>query len=574
MEKTNNEKKKKSKTTARLKTLILTDTADKAKTLRKLLGRQYQVISSDGFLRDLPKTQIGIDPENDFEPKYITVRGKGKLLEQIRKESLNARRIFALTDESDEGEAIAYHYSELFGINPSSKFRITIKEMTKKFLKSAFDNSRSINMSMINSFEASRAVQRLFIFNLNPILWHKIYRGISINLNQSLILRLICEQEKKLQNLPPRITIDELKEKWNSPLTWKTLQLFAAYELNLHTGLTSLISKQLYEGVNINKTCTGLITYHKHGEILISSENHSPEELKEYLTPAQLNLYTLIWKHFNKEEIDFSKSLKSLNRYDDFMLMLELEDKGIAWEQSFSISVCGMMKRKYIELTDNGYKPTELGLNIAQVLKDYFSTITASKSLIKVENQIKSVAEGDTDKLEVMEIFYKQLSNAVNKAVEKIGEDLTPKEEPSIETDEICDKCGRKMVIRRSRYGMFLACSGYPECKNSKPYFEKLEETCPKCGGHLLRRKWNKGRKFYSCENYQTCDFSTWDEPQNRTCNTCGSTLFLHTFKDRAPMLYCGNEQCPTRKEHPINLIIQKAKKNAETKRQKKNQKK
>ena len=551
----NTNKTKSVKSTARLKTLILTDTQDEAKTIRKLLGRQYLVMSSDGFLRDLPKTQIGIDPENHFEPKYITVRGKGKLLEQIRKESITARRIYAVTDNSIEGETIAYHYSYLFGINPSSKFRIAADEITKAGLKNAVTNAKPVNMSMVNSFEAERAIQRLFIYNLNPILWHKIYRGISINLMQALILKIICEQEKKLQPVSERMTIDDLKNEWNRPLNWKTLQIFAAHELNLRIGVTSIMTKQLYEGVNLGNNCTGIITYHRNGEILPSSEKHTPEELKEFLTPAQLKIYTLIWKHFNKEDINLSGDNKTFTRYNDFNLMLELEDKGIFWEQSFSSSVCGMLKRNYIELTEDGYKPTELGLNIMKILKEYFSTTINVKTINKIDVQIKSIEANEIDKMEVIESFYKQFSGTLNKTYEKIGEDLT---------------CGRKMVIRRSRYGTFLACQGYPECKNTKPYLERIEEKCPKCGAHLMKCKWNKGRISFSCENYQNCNFNTWDEPQTKPCSTCGSTLFLHRFKDRAPMLYCGNEQCSTRKDHPINKILQSIQEKIENNKQKK----
>ena len=554
---------------SRLKSLILTDTAEKARTIKKLLGRQYTIMSSEGFLRDLPKTRLNIDVENNFEPSYITVRGKGKLLEQIRKESLTARRIYAVTDEDQQGEMIALHYCELFGINSTSNFRLTLNEITKNSLKEGLQNARGINMDLVNEYEARRDINRLFTYNLQPILWNKIYRGLSINLSQAMILRIICEQEKKLQPLSDRMSVDELKEEWNAPLTWKNLQLIAVRELNFHIGAISILSRQLYEGLNLDSICTGLITYYKSDNIVPSSEERSPENLKDFLPLNNLKLYNLIWKHANKEDVELSVQ-KPMIRYNDYLLMRELETRGIPWIDTFSASICSMIKRKYIEATNEGYKPTKLGLEIMDIIKDNFSTIINEKFINKTELQI---TESVANKMSAVDTFYKQFSNVLTKALDKLGDDLTPKEPPVIESDEICEKCGKKMLIRRSRYGQFLACSGYPECKNTKPYVEYVEEKCPKCGGRLMKRKWNKGKVFYSCEKFPDCDFSTWDEPQNKTCEICGSALFLHRFKDRAPMLYCGNKDCSSRQNHPINKIIERQLSKQEEKKQKKSQK-
>ena len=580
MEKAKTKRKTKKKvklqgSVARLKTLILTDTSEKARTLKKLLGRQYSVISSDGFLRDLPKTRLGIDVENNFEPKYITVRGKGELLKQISKDSISARRIYALTDNTPEGEMIALHYCELFGINPSSNFRVILNEITKDALKESINNARAIDMKLIDIFEVRRAINRLFLYNLNPILWHKVYRGITINYPQAILLKLICEQEKKLPQLQDPMTIDELRQEWNKPLTWKSLQMIAARELNLHIGVISIVVRQLYEGVNIDNTCTGLITYYKDKDIVPSSEMHKPEALKEFLTPNHFKVYDLIWKHCkkNKSKKPTFEEFKSMNRYNDYLLMRELEDKDLPWVDTFSMSICSMMKRGYVQLTNEGYKPTTLGMDIFNVLKEYFSTLITAKFINKVEAQINSLSSSKDDKIDVIEAFYKQFNNLLTKALDKLGNDLKPKDPPAIETDVICDKCGRKMLLRRSRYGPFLACSGYPECKNTKPYVEYLEETCPKCGGRLTKRKINRGRVFFSCENYPTCDFSTWDEPQNNTCEFCGSTLLVHRFKDRAPMLYCSNDKCSSRNEHPINKILEHLREKSETTKQKKSKK-
>ncbi len=554
------------------KTLILTDTAEKARTIKKFVGRQYIVMSSNGFLRDLPKTQIGIDEENNFEPKYITVRGKGELLKQLSKESLKARRIYAATNLDPEGEMIAKHYCDLFGINPSSNFRLVLNEITKESIKSAIQSARVIDTKLIDEYEVRRAVNRLFKFKLLPILSAKIYRGISINLMPALILKMICEQEKKLQPLNDLLS-DRAAEKFDKPLSLKNLQMLAVKDLNLSIGTVSITIKQLYEGLSIDNIYQGLITFYKGQDIQPSSEMYEPEKLEKFLTPNQLKLYKLIWQHYKNEptEIIPDSKYSTMTRYNDFLLMCELESKGINWADKFAVSLNSMLKRKYIELTPEGYKPTKLGLEIMKVLKENFSTIINFNTLNKLETQISKVATGKIDKINAIVAFYKQFNNLVKKAIDKFGDDLTPKEPPIIETDEICDKCGRKMVLRHSRYGQFLACSGYPDCKNTKPYFEYVEAKCPKCKGRLTKQPRSKGRSLYICENNPaTCDFSTWDEPQNKVCDKCGSTLFVHKFKDRAGMIYCGNEKCDTRKEHPINVIKEHQRRKFEEKIKKK----
>ena len=559
-----NESKGKTKhrgSVSRLKTLILTDTIEKARTIKKLIGRQYEVMSSDGFLRDLPKTQLGIDPENGFEPRYITVRGKGKLLEQIRKETIAARRIYAITDEDPQGEMIALHYCKIFGINSSSGFRIALNEITKESLQEGLKNARAIDMNMIKAYEERRAINRLFTYNLQPILWSKIYRGISINLPQAVILRIICEQEKKLQPLSDEVSVDI-----NTSLTWKTLQIKAAKELNFHIGTTSIVARQLYEGMRVGNTCTGLINWYKSFKIVPTNIEYTPESLKDYLPANHLKLYSLIW-HCCNGDPPATKSMKSMTRYNDYLLMLELERRELSWTDTFATTVCSMMKRKYIELTEEGYKPTKLGLDIMAVLKEYFTTIISDKFVKKIE----TTSSIEDSSMGIVESFWKQFNGTLTKALEKIG-DVTPKDPPVVESDEVCDKCGKKMIVRRSRYGQFLACSGYPECNNTKPYFEYIEDKscrCPKCGGRLTKRRWSKGKMYYSCEKYPECDFSTWDEPQSKPCELCGKTLFLHRFKDRAPMMYCGNGACSSRQGHPINKILENQQQKRKAKEQK-----
>ena len=548
--------------TSTLKTLILTDTAEKAKVIKKMIGRQYLVMSTDGFLQYLPKTRLAIDPENNFEPHYITIRGKGQLLRQIRKEAIQARRIYACTDNDPKGEAVAYQYCQLLGFNPSSTCRIVLNEITKTSVNDCITNARPIDMSLIKIYEARRAVNRLFTYSLQPILWSKIYRGISVTLPQAVILRLICEQEKNSHPIPEGISVD-----FNDSLTRKNLLMLSTRELDLPIGAISITIKQLYEGVKVDDSSVGLITWYKSDHIVPTDPQRTPESLKNYLPANQFKIYNLIWQYCNGK-LPAAAPSKTMNQYNDYLLMSELERRGLPWSDTFSEAVCSMLKRKYIELTENGYKPTELGLSIMSVLKEYFTNAISDKFITKIETLLND----SEDKMTAVSAFWKQFNGILTKVLDKLGDDLTPKEPPVIETDVTCDKCGRKMIIRRSRYGAFLACSGYPDCKNTKPYFEPLEDNncrCPKCNGHLNRRRLNKGRMFYRCENYPECDFTTWDEPQSKVCDVCGKTLFLYRFKDRAPMLYCGDAACPSRKEHPINKILENQQLKREAKEQK-----
>ena len=334
----------------------------------------------------------------------------------------------------------------------------------------------------------------------------------------------------------------------------------------MQTGATSITLRQLYEGVSINGIPTGLITFYK-GDVCPSSEMLTPESLKTVLTANQFLLYNFIWQHYNKQiEMPDSQG-ETHTSYSDYLLMEELESKGVIWSNTFSLAVCSLLKRKYITLKKDGYKPTSLGIRLLNILKQYFSTLITIKSISKIESQIQEVLNGSLNKHQVVEEFYNQLKPCLTKAYDKIGTDPAPKDPPTVVTNEICDKCGSKMIIKHSRYGLFLACQRYPECKNTKQYIEVIKQRCPKCGAHLAKRQWNKSQFFFSCENYPKCDFSTWDEPQQKSCEICGSTLFLHKFKDHSPMIYCGNENCQMRKNHPINNIIKRQKAKTESKK-------
>ena len=424
-----------------LKSLILVESAMKAKTLRKFVGRYYSVLSTDGFLKDLPKSRIGVDDK--YQPDYITVRGKGKLLAELRRETLNARRIFLATNPDTQGEFLARQCCEVFGINPLSHCRILLEELTKKSFKAAFDAARPIDDKLADAFQAKQ---------------------------------FLCCADK----------------------------------------LSSLHNRLIYSWL---------------------TEKNSSAQLK----------------------ID--------GTMNDAALMAKFDKLGVDWAEYYSVGIASLIKRKYITAENSIYKVTALGQRVLDAIAGFFDDVFNANSYNEITAQVNEVATGQTQKLSVIENYCTKFNVDFDKAMTELGEDAKPQSEPVVEADEVCDKCGRKMLIRRGRYGAFLACSGYPDCKNTKPLLELLDKKCPKCGGRLAKRSLLHGRIVYCCES---CDFSTWDEPQTITCKTCGSTMFVHKFKDRAPMLYCGNDDCPTRTNHPMNKILTEIKRRAEARKKRK----
>lgn len=541
--------------TTKLKTLILTDTQSKARALKRLFGRHYTVASTDGFLRDLPKTQMAIDPENDFALKVITVRGKAPLLNQLRRDTVNALRIYLATEPGYDGEALAAHYCQLFGINPESNCRVELKEMTKAALTKAIENARAIDNGQVEKYWTRRLINRLIAYSLNPYLWCSIYRGLTINPTQLLLLRLIKEYKPE-PNEPLR----------DVPINSKTLQLWAAHDLNFVAGRAVLIVRQLYEGLTLNKNFSGLITYFRDAAIEPINEEFTPDSLKEFLTPNQLKIYSAVWS----KGLEFSKEMPSTDKPTDFALMLALEKLKINWADTYSAAINTLTKNHYVERVDSCYSLTDLGLKVLSTLDAYFSDVLDAKFFIGLETKLDEVAEGRKTRLEALREIYEPFEQKLSKAMQSLGDNPKPKEPPVVESDQICDKCGRRMVIRHGRYGKFLACPGYPECKNTMPYVEYLEVHCPKCGGRLTMRSLNRSRTFYVCENQPDCDFGTWDVPQEKPCSMCGSLMLLHKFKGRQSMLYCSNEKCPSRENHPINKILEKSRRQSVERQQKK----
>ena len=524
-----------------LKSLILTDSAGKARTLKKFLGRSYSVISTEGFVKDLPKSRIGID--ENYSPDYITVRGKGTLFAELKKETLNARRIFLATSPDLRGEFLARQFCEIFGVNQYSNCRMQFNEMTRDEIKNSLVNARPIDDKLADAFQAKQIIDKFVSHKIGEYLSFKIYRGVKVGRFRYLLLKLIEKFE----------TCAEMEI--DTRLTFAKLQMLAAKKLNFSAVKTRLIVEQLFEGINFDKEgYGGLITY-PDGEIKLSAENRVPDAVKSYLNESQFKLYELIHAHNAVEKIS------AQNELTDLSLMMTLENFGVDWANVYSIGIASLIKRRYITADDSKFKITELGRRVLAALEKFFDDDFSVDSYKKISAQVSEIANGKIEKQSVIENYCAQFNKNFDAAMAELGEDAKPQDEPTIDSGEVCEKCGRPMVVKHGRYGFFIACSGYPDCKNVKPFVNHLENTCPKCGEHLTRRDFGRGRALYQCEHHPHCDFQTWDEPQNTTCKICGATMFIHKFKNRSSMFYCGNENCPSRKDHPINKIIEDARK-------------
>ena len=526
-----------------LKSLVLTDSAGKARTLKKLLSRAYLVMSTDGFLKDLPKSRLGIDAEKNFSPDYITVRGKGSLLKEIGREALNARRVFFATTPDDTGEFLAKQCCELFGVNSKSRCRIFFDELTKDAVKNAIENARAIDENLVKSFQARQVIDKFISQKIGEYLSCKIYRGVKVGRFRALLLKLIEGKQPNGEIV--------LAKKFSPAV----LQELAFQKLNFSATKTRVLAEQLFEGINFDKEgYGGLITY-PDGEIKLSAENRAPDAVKSYLNESQFKLYELIHAHNAVEKIS------AQNELTDLSLMMTLENFGVDWANVYSIGIASLIKRRYITADNSKFKITELGRRVLAALEKFFDDDFSVDSYKKISAQVSEIANGKIEKQSVIENYCAQFNKNFDAAMTELGEDAKPQDEPTIDSGEVCEKCGRPMVVKHGRYGFFIACSGYPDCKNVKPFVNHLENTCPKCGEHLTRRDFGRGRALYQCEHHPHCDFQTWDEPQNTTCKICGATMFIHKFKNRSSMFYCGNENCPSRKDHPINKIIEDARK-------------
>lgn len=678
------------------KYLVIVESPAKAKTIKKFLGSNYEVLASNGHVRDLPKSQLGIDIKNGFEPRYITIRGKGELLAKLRKEVKKADKVYLATDPDREGEAISWHLSKALKLEEKKSNRITFNEITKNAVKSSIKQAREIDMNMVDSQQARRMIDRMVGYEISPLLWAKVKRGLSAGRVQSVALRIICDREEEINAFVPeeywnleaqfqvqgqkkvlsakfygdeknKITIqneaqlngilsslEEAKYKISEikhgervkkppvPFITSTLQQEAAKNLNFSTQKTMRLAQQLYEGMEIKgHGMVGLITYLRTDSIRISEEadqaakeyikEHFGEEyvtkiekekasskkiqdaheairptyveltptiVKESLSRDQFRLYQLIWKRFmssrmssakyettsikidgggyrftssaskivfdgflsvysieeeKQENKMFSASitkeslliLKDLEKsqhftqppahYTEASLVKTLEEQGIGRPSTYAPTITTILARHYVVKENKNLYVTELGEVVNAIMKKSFSSIVDVNFTANLEALLDCIEDGTVTWKTVVSNFHPDLEEAVEIA-EKELEHVTIQDEIS---DVICEECGKNMVIKYGPHGKFLACPGFPDCRNTKPYLEKIGVPCPICGKDVVMKKTKKGRKYYGCENNPECEFMVWQRPSKEKCPKCEGVLL-----EKGSKLVCNNENC------------------------------
>ena len=680
--------------------LVIVESPTKVKTIKKFLGSNYVVMASNGHVRDLPKSQMGVDLENDFEPKYITIRGKGEILAGLRKEVKKADKIYLATDPDREGEAISWHLMKALKLEGKKVYRISFNEITKSAVKASLKNARDIDMDLVDAQQARRVLDRIVGYKISPVLWAKVKRGLSAGRVQSVALRIIADREDEIAAFIPeeywsldanfkvkgekkpltakfygtkdeKITIHneeelhkiladledaeykvvdvkrgERSKKAPLPFTTSTLQQEASKALNFATSKTMRIAQQLYEGVDIKGSGTvGLITYLRTDSTRISEEADAnarayvgkaygeeyvaetaseqkqkndgkniqdaheairpsdvtrvPAEIKESLTRDQFRLYQLIWKRFvasrmqpakyettsvkigaddyrftvsaskivfegfrlayvesDEEKQSGNVMVKSIDKdseltkesfdykqhftqppahYTEASLVKTLEELGIGRPSTYAPTISTIIARRYVAKENKNLYMTELGEVVNNIMKQSFTSIVDVNFTAYMEGLLDMIAEGKVEWKSVISNFYPDLKEAVEKAEKELE---TVKIEDEV-TDVVCEECGRNMVIKYGPHGKFLACPGFPECRNTKPYLEKIGVACPKCGKDIVLRKTKKGRRYYGCEDNPECDFMSWQKPSEEKCPKCGSYMV-----EKGNKLVCGNEQC------------------------------
>ena len=691
--------------------LVIVESPAKARTISKFLGRSYKVEASQGHVRDLPKSQLGVDVEHDFEPKYITIRGRGEVLERIRKEAKGAKSIILATDPDREGEAISWHLATILGIDPESACRVEFNEITEKTVKNAIKEPRAVNMQLVNAQQARRLLDRLVGYKISPLLWVKIKKGLSAGRVQSVATRMVVDREQEIEQFEPeeywyvdaelraggkqlqarlisldgeRVTLSDAEQANEAkarvekggfvirsvkrgerrkhpaaPFTTSNLQQEASRKLGFTTAKTMQVAQQLYEGVDIEGRGTlGLISYIRTDSVRLSDEAVAaaremiserygeqfvpekpnvykgrksaqdaheairptnlelrPEEIKASLTKDQYNLYRLVYLRFvacqmadalyetqqieiasdsgvvlrssaerlkfagftavyeegtddapNQDEhgsslmADVSEGdhaellsdeatqhfTQAPARYTEASLVRALEEKGIGRPSTYAPTISTILARGYVMREKKQLFPTELGIMITNMMEEYFADIVDIAFTAGMEEQLDEVEEGKLDWHKVLSDFYGPFEKTLENAESKI-EKVEIKDEVS---DIPCDKCGAMMVYKLGRYGRFLACPNFPECRNTKAIQVEIDAPCPKCGGKLLQKTSRKGRKFYGCERYPECDFVSWDMPVSEKCPKCGSYMTLsHTKK--GDFYVCANENCRERVAAP-----------------------
>lgn len=671
------------------KYLVIVESPAKAKTIKKFLGSNYEVIASNGHVRDLPKSQMGVDVSHDFEPKYITIRGKGDLLATLRKAVKKADRVYLATDPDREGEAISWHLTQALKLEDKDYKRITFNEITKNAVRNSMKEAREIDMDLVDAQQARRVLDRLVGYSISPILWAKIKRGLSAGRVQSVALRLVCDRENEINAFIPEeywtldamlkvpghtkpipakyagevtskeqldavmkklsaadFVVKEVKEghrisKAPNPFTTSTLQQEASKKLNFSTSKTMRLAQQLYEGVDVKGYGTvGLITYLRTDSIRISEEAQTaaksyieehygeqyvgsskrtsasgkriqdaheairptnlaiaPVIVKENLPRDLFRLYQLIYNRFlasqmeaavyntisvkidaegekfsaassklgfdgylsvykTEEDREPSISLNGIEKgavleldsfdekqhytqppahYTEASLVKTLEELGIGRPSTYAPTITTIMNRRYIVKEQKNLYVTELGDAVNQMMLKAFPVIVDVDFTANMESLLDSVEEGKIQWKTIIENFYPDLDAAVKNA-EKELEHVDIAEEVS---EVVCELCGRNMVIKYGPHGKFLACPGFPDCKNTKPYLEKIGVLCPKCGKDIVMRKTRKGRRYYGCESNPDCDFMVWQKPSDVKCPQCGSIML-----EKGNKLACYDESC------------------------------
>ena len=679
------------------KYLVIVESPAKVKTIKKFLGANYEVMASNGHVRDLPKSQLGIDVEHDYEPKYITIRGKGDILAALRKAAKKADKVYLATDPDREGEAISWHLSYALKLDKKKMRRITFNEITKSAVKASIKEARDINMNLVDAQQARRLLDRMVGYEISPLLWEKVKRGLSAGRVQSVALRIIGDREEEISRFIPEEywTLDgefniegekkpliakfygnrnkkiaihsreelnkilkelqgvsyriaevkkgERSKKAPLPFTTSTLQQEASKVLNFSTQKTMRLAQQLYEGVDIKGSGTvGLITYLRTDSTRISEEADQnareyiaaqygkeyvadaekksdngrriqdaheairptdiarlPAQIKESLSRDQFRLYQLIWKRFTASRMQQARyettsvkvqggrsarlSSASKRKFDGFMtvyiqedeekqenqflarnleedtqiglkglkeqqhftqppahyteaaLVKTLEELGIGRPSTYAPTITTIIARRYVAKENKNLYMTELGEVVNKIMKEAFPSIVDVNFTATMEQLLDGVEEGKVQWKTVIRNFYPDLEEAVKKARQEL-------EQVKIEdevTDVICEQCGRNMVVKYGPHGKFLACPGFPECKNTKPYLEKIGVPCPLCGKDVVIRRSKKGRVYYGCENNPDCEFMSWQKPSKEKCPSCQSYMV-----EKGNKLVCSNKQC------------------------------
>lgn len=677
------------------KYLVIVESPAKVKTIKKFLGANYEVAASNGHVRDLPKSTLGIDVEGDYEPKYITIRGKGDILSNLRKLVKKADKVYLATDPDREGEAISWHLANALNIEEKDINRISFNEITKNAVKASIKEPRKIDMNLVDAQQSRRILDRMVGYRISPLLWAKVKRGLSAGRVQSVALRIICDREDEINAFIPeeywtidailniegeknpvtakfvgdengkiainseeqvntimaelkkaRFAVDEVKtgeriKKAPLPFTTSTLQQEASKALNFSTQKTMRIAQQLYEGIDIKGHGTvGIITYLRTDSTRISEEadlaarefiretygeayymapdgekkadkkiqdaheairptniSFVPSEIKDSLTRDQFRLYQLIWKRFTASRmtnavyetinvkikadkyrfsVSASKikfegymsvymsdedeksdnvtlgsitkdSVITLSEYDnkqhftqppahytEASLVKALEEQGIGRPSTYAPTIGTIIARRYVIKEQKNLFVTELGEAVNGIMKKSFPSIVDVNFTANMESLLDKVEEGSVKWKTVIKNFYPDLDEAV-KMAEKDLETIKIEDE---KTDIICESCGRNMVIKYGPHGKFLACPGFPECRNTKPYLEKAGVRCPECGGEVIILRTKKGRKYFGCDNSE-CDFMSWNKPSDKKCPECG-----HYMVEKGNKLMCTDEKC------------------------------